>query len=516
MRTTALCSVAFGVLISIGVSSHNAAAQKSNDTVRIPVTQPISGLSYYFAPSHETIFPQTAVQDGLVAFDEKALKFEPLLAKSWKRLDDRTIEFELRDDVKWHDGDVFDADDVASTVTWLVDPQTKLRFKPYWDWMDRVEKLSPTKIRLVSKEPAPYALARLATQTEILPDHIFSKLADKTQFGMAPIGTGMYRSVSVDKNKGFFLEKAPAYKHGGSARPVSNIRRVNLLFIPDTGTQIAQYLARETDVVYNIEFDQATSMAKAPGSAMTITEGMSWSYIALDAKGRSGVKPLEDQRVRRAIMMAIDRSSIEQLIVGDYKLQRKPEALCWRFQEGCDFSAALPAYDPDGAKRLLADAGFKEGFELELTALSVGSGKAIATVVSGQLSKIGIRASVDTISFTAYNKKQSDGKIQAMVSGWHAGGMPDIVGFSSFFFEPGYRDYHGDDELHGLARKADVTVDPSKRKEIARSMFDGMTQRAYAIPLAPSPMAFVHTKDLRIDGGSLHSFGTNVWNLNWQ
>lgn len=500
-------------LLALTAPAH---AQRAKDTLRIAIEQPISGLSYYFAPSSETLALQIAVADGLIAFDEKALKYAPLLASSWRRVDDTTLEFELRGDVKWHNGTPFGADDVVSTVAWLVDPKTKLRFKEFWSWMERAEKLSPTKVRLITRRPTPYAIARMAAQTEILPAHIMDKLQDKTQYGWNPVGTGMYRATKVEKNVGVALERNESYRHGGPARPVSNVKNVTASFIPDDGTQIAQFLAGNLDILRNIDAEQAAIMTKQPRVAATTAEGMSFYYMALDAKGRSGVKPLQDARVRKALMMAVDRAAVQALMTGDYKVKRPPEALCWKFQDACDYTAALPKYDPEGAKKLLAEAGYKDGFDLEATSLTGGTGKAVATLVSGQLAKIGVRVKVEVNTFGVYNNRQRDGKIQMMISGFHAGAMPDITGLSTFFFEDGFRDYHGDRELQNLAVQSNQVMDLAKRKEIGRKMFDGLTERAYAMPLAAYAITFVHSAEVTIDGGSMGSWGTNLWNINWR
>ena len=72
------------------------------------------------------------------------------------------IELEQRDDVKWQDGEKFDADDMVPTLTWASDPKVQLRFKGNWEWIDKVEKTGPHSVRIVAKEPTPYALTSLA------------------------------------------------------------------------------------------------------------------------------------------------------------------------------------------------------------------------------------------------------------------------------------------------------------------------------------------------------------------
>ena len=201
-----------------------ALAQKSKDTLRIPLKFPIDYISYLYSGNvNETHFSTLAVFDTLVMFDEDALKFVPLLAKSWKRVNDRTLEFDLRDDIKWHDGETFDADDVVDSLMWLINPKAKIPNSGNWTWIEKAEKLGPTKVRIVEKSPTPHDLARLSSGTDIYPEHILAKMPDRMQFGRKPTGTGMYKATQVDTNAGIILTRNPDYKMALSAKPMSNI-----------------------------------------------------------------------------------------------------------------------------------------------------------------------------------------------------------------------------------------------------------------------------------------------------
>src|SRR5215469_7406421 len=114
-----------GMLIALTVlasSASGAVAGKADNTLRIAVTDWWSTLDPYQFPLDEAAVFYKTIYEGLVGYDERAHKFVPRLAKSWKRIDNRTIEFELRDDVKWHNGDKFDADDVVATINYARDP----------------------------------------------------------------------------------------------------------------------------------------------------------------------------------------------------------------------------------------------------------------------------------------------------------------------------------------------------------------------------------------------------------
>src|SRR5215472_13017670 len=110
------------VLLALVAVFAPAWAGKSDDTLTIAVTDWWSTLDPYQFPLDEAAVFYQSIYETLASFDERTQKYVPRLAKSWRRIDDRTWEFELRDDVEFHNGDKFDADDVVATVSYAIDP----------------------------------------------------------------------------------------------------------------------------------------------------------------------------------------------------------------------------------------------------------------------------------------------------------------------------------------------------------------------------------------------------------
>ncbi len=110
-------------------STHAGFAQKAKDTVRMGFVDPIEAVDFYYDPKPETSFLTRGVFTNLIDYDPDAGKFVPMMATSWQQVNDTTVEFKLRSDVKFHDGTTFSADDAVYTIKWLIDPATKLRFK---------------------------------------------------------------------------------------------------------------------------------------------------------------------------------------------------------------------------------------------------------------------------------------------------------------------------------------------------------------------------------------------------
>ena len=478
-------------------SAYPAAAQKSGDTLRLAAVQPIQTLSYYFDPTPDTVFESNGVYDGLVSYNTKTGIIEPLLAKSWQRIDPTTLEFELRDDVKWQDGTPLTAADVVYTLNWLSDPKTQIRFQLNWAWIAKVEQTGPYRLRVTAKEPTPFDLTRFAYVTAILPAHQAEALPDKESIGHHPIGTGPYRTKQIDDFKGIELVRNEDYAtHSNAAKPATNVGRILIQPMPEDGTRIAHLLAGDLDLIQQVPFEQAETLAQDARFDMTIVPGSSFMYAAFDARGRSGNKAVLDERVRRALIMAIDRPSLIKLLAGDAKLE-EPEAMCWRAQAGCDYTAALPAYDPAGAAKLLAEAGYAQGFDIEITTF-VGTPSTIAEAVAGQWYKLGIRSKIDRLAVVSYRKKLQAGQIQVMIAAWPAGNIPDVSATVDSFFAAGPTDYSGDETLHQLARQSDTTMDPAARKAIGRTMFDRATEKVFFVPISPYPSVLIHTKQVAV------------------
>ncbi|MAF48718.1 MAG: hypothetical protein CMM10_10660 [Rhodospirillaceae bacterium] len=490
-----------------------ALAQKSKDTLRIAFGDPVSMVDINYDPKPESAFTARIVYDGLVHFDDFNAKFRPLLAKSWRRIDPLTLEFDLREDVKFHDGSPFDADDVVYTINWVTDPKTKLRFKSNWRWVAGVEKLAKYKVRVKAKFPAAMGLMRLAKSTPIYPSDSHGALKRKINFGKKPIGTGPWRVTQVEPNRGVVLVANPI-KHGGDYKNVTNIGKVHAIPIPDRQTQIAHLLTGGVDMVRGLHRDQFDNLKKNPVFDVTATTGLLYTYISMDAAGRSGKKQLSDIRVRRAILHAIDRNKIQRHVVAGGAGAKPIEALCFRIQQGCDYNPVAVAYDPAKAKKLLAQAGYADGFDVTVSAL--GLARTVAEAVIGQLRKVGINARLNALNFGAYRKQQRDGKFQVLVSAWSSGGLPDTSSTANMIFAPGPRNYNGDKMLNKFRIKAAAEMDEGKRRAIYKQAFDRVNEQAYVMPLTTLPTVFVHTKDLAIQNGSLSPYGAALSHIRWK
>jgi len=242
-----------------------ALADKRDNTVRFAYDQVIENVDPYFNNVRLGVILGANVWDTLLYRDPATNEYKGQLATSWKWIDDRTLELELRKGVKFHNGEDFDADDVAFTLNFASDPANKSTQQTNIKWIAKVEKLDRYKVRIHTKEVFPAALEYLAGPLVIHPNEYYAKVGPK---GMneKPVGSGPYRFVEHIVGKSIKLEKNPS-PWSGSNKPVPKIDKVEIRMIPDRQTQVAEALSGGMDLIMNVEYAQAQQLKSDVGVA---------------------------------------------------------------------------------------------------------------------------------------------------------------------------------------------------------------------------------------------------------
>jgi peptide/nickel transport system substrate-binding protein len=474
-----------------------AAAQKSQDTIRLGMNVIVSRLSQYHEPIDEASTFYSRVWESVVAYDEYQKKFVPQLAKSWKRLDATTLEFDLRDDVKFHNGNKFDADDVVATLNYLADPKTALRYKNRYDWVKSAEKLGPYKVRVTTTGPNAIDLGLLAYRYNIQDAETMAGLADKEDYGrLTPYGTGAYRVAEIDKNNGIIVDRYDGYV-GDKKYARAPVKRVHGVFTTDRQTQIAQLLTGGLDIIKNVIQDQANDLKTKPGVAITAKPGGAMAYFVLDASGKAGNAALKDPRVREAMFAAINLDAIIKYIVPGGEVAVKMDVPCFESTIGCKYSKKPPAYDPARAKKLLAEAGYPNGFDFVYDVYNPI--KDIAVAIAGDLTKVGVRTKVVPDTIQIYRKKQGDHALQGWSLFYPLGSHPDASSSLAIWFSGERAAYFDNDPIVLKAMEAaESELDPEKREDLYQTAFDRITEMHYVLPISSIPSVYAHSKDVAI------------------
>jgi len=497
-------TAALAAILAAGTPVDNQAwAQKSKDTMRVAVSDPIRYIEGLFNAGVEGFLLDRVVQDNLLYWDTVDKKLKPQLASEWKRIDDKTIEFKLRQNVKFHDGSDFTADDVVYTFQTAIDPKYNFRLKETrYTYLDRVEKIDKYTVRVHVKEGSGVDLINIANQPPILPYAIHSKIPDKekVEFGRATIGTGPYRLVSLE-NTGIVLKKAPTYNWGGSF-PAGKVGTINVVSIADKQTQMAKVLVDELDVIFDVDLEQAKDvLTKKKNYALHVSPTVNVVFTNFDTANRSGISPFADKRLREAVLSAIDRDTLRKVFLPE-SMKNEPAltSMCHYWLEPCkaDPGPKLPSYDPARAKKLLAEAGYPNGFDLEI--LTWAPPKQVAEAVAGDLRKVGIRATVNSPARNVFTKLRGDGKAVMQVTIWdNSAGQPDIDATARYFFGDTPQNYARDPELMDLVNAARVELDQDKREQMYNHIFGKANEERYMSPIVQFPSLIIHNKDLVFD-----------------
>ena len=402
-------------------------AQKAKDVARISVYEPVATLDNTFEPQPQTSLFANMVFDFLLAFDSEERALKPSVAESWRQIDPRTVEFKLRKDIVFHDGHPLDADDVVYTANFMIDPKVVFRTKETrYGIIERVEKIDQYTVRLITRTPFAPLLTRLASTLPIFPAHIHSKLADKSTFGRAPVGSGPYRALPLNTDSPVILLRNDNYLHGSSAKPAGKISRIEVSAVPDVQTQTARLIAGQQDMMYDVPSDVANFLAGNPSLELMMRDSIQIAFVIFNSNDRSGFGLFKDVRVRQALLHAIDRKAIAKALLpaklSDLPLQ---DALCNDWFIGCAHSLKPPAYDPAAARKLLSEAGHPNGFTLTLS--TWGQARPVAEAIEAQWRRVGVKASIESLAMGAFVKKRGAGQLHAFVALWdNGGGQPDV------------------------------------------------------------------------------------------
>ncbi len=504
--------IAFALLAALVCIAPPTLAQKAKDTLRFPVFDPDAGIDTYTMPSSFANVWGPSAYDMLLAFDPAKGSFVGHLAKSYKQVDPVTYDFEIRDDVKWHDGQKMSADDIVYTLDYLTDPKVTLRYKAYWQWIKSVEKTGPNTVRIVAKIAAPDSLMYLAMRTPMYPKHAHGAVANKIDFATKPVGTGPLQIVQMDKNTGIVGEKYKAYVPS-SVKAASGVGRVVSQPIKDHGTLTATLMVQGADVATDLPPDQTDALVKSGNFETTLgPPSTSYYFLGFPSTAWANNKALADVRVRRAILMAVNREDLVKVKYGPLAKGIEPEAgLCSKSQLGCGFTKSAYAYDPAAAKKLLAEAGYADGFDVVISCFPINATEAQA--VSGMLRAVGIRATVRTHPTAQRQQLITDGKVEIGNYGWSGGGMFDVAGQLGRHVES--NDY-GDPELAKLAEAIPTILDDTKRREAAAKVFDRITEMAYAEATDPNRPVFVHTKEVVLNARTIRAEQVNPHEFGWK
>jgi len=302
------------------------------------------------------------INEGLVRFDEQ-MKVTPLLAESWETKDAQTWTFKLRRGIKFHDGTPFNAEAVKYDVDRLrskKDPYLKrvLKLRTIAKIIKEVKIIDDYTIQFITEYPYSPLIYNLAHHCFLFMSPTAHKKY-KADYGNHPVGTGPYKFVSWRKGDRIILERFDEY-WGDRIEPIKRPKRIVFRFIPEDGARVMALETGEADVITFIPVYEIDRLQKDPRFIVHELPSMKVVYFGMNEQ----VKPFNDVRVRKALNYAVDKESIVKHILGGHATV--PDSVCsptavW-YAPGIKYE-----YNPAKAKKLLAEAGYPNGFTTSMT-----------------------------------------------------------------------------------------------------------------------------------------------------
>jgi peptide/nickel transport system substrate-binding protein len=439
---TRLARALAGALLACGLGATSAQADKASNSLNVAWSTELNTLDRYFSVAPEINIVQYLIFDTLIYRDPATLKLEPMLATSWKWADALTLELELRDGIKFHNEASFTARDVVYTLNWLADTSNVIPTRNNVSWIKSAETIGPMSVRIHLTRPFPAALEYLSGPIPIYPAGYHAEVGAKA-FGERPVGTGPYRVISVNPGRSIVFEANKSYWPGSPKGPPA-IQKMFQRTVPDVNTQIAELLAGRIDWMWRVPEDQAARLGAVPSIQVQSNESLRLGFLLMDASGRTPKSPLTKREVREAIAKAIDRASMAKELAGEGA--RVLHALCHPLQFGCsDNGIQRTQYDVEGAKKLLAAAGYPSGFDIDLYAFSF---RPYSEAVVTYLRAIGVRANLRFMQFPALLQRIQAGETAFVHMNWGSYGVADVSAIVSEFFKAGPLDYARDVITH--------------------------------------------------------------------
>lgn len=421
--------VGLAALTFAGAFAGPFASGASAQDLRIGIAAEPSALDPYYHNLGPNLQISQHLFDALIGQDDNQ-KLVPALAESWKPIDDTTWEFKLRRNVKFHDGSPFTADDVVFSLKRVpAVPRSPSPFTLFTKSIKDVKVVDPFTMRFTTAAPYPL-LPNDLSRVFIMSAKAGSgpapegKTTEQLNKGEGLVGTGPYKFAEWVRGDRLVLARNDAY-WGNKPR----WGKVTFKPISNNAARVAALLAGDVDAIDNPPTADLAKLRSNPNVAVAQAVSNRVIYIHLDsfrddtpgipeAKGKN---PLKDARVRKALSLAINRGAIVDRIMEGLGIAAGDFLPVPLF--GTRPDAAPDTYDPDLAKKLLAEAGWPNGFSITLGTPNdryINDGD-VAQAVAAMWTRIGIRTTVEATTRTVFFKKRDEFTYSAYLAGWGAG-----------------------------------------------------------------------------------------------
>jgi ABC-type transport system substrate-binding protein len=410
--------------------------------------------------------PIQAMYDGLVAWNEK-MEAVPSLATAWEpSADGKAWTFKLRSGIKFHDGSPFNSQAVKATIDHILDKDTASGRRSSYTLIKEVQTPDDGTVRFVTDPPTPdFPFLMADGSAKIISPTALQKFGK--DLGRNPVGTGPYKFVEWVPNQHVVAEVNPDYWG-----PKPKVKRFVYRPIPEASGRVVALRTGEADVVLGIPPADVEALKGDSNLTIQITPGLT----IVEAEPAQSKPPFDDLRVRQALNMALDKDAMIKSVMRGmaYPLNSPSIPGLWG-----TFDFEPVKFDPDGAKKLLAEAGYPNGHDITMiyTSGRWPGDDQIAEAMQGYWNNVGLRTTLRKVAEaerTALTRTNPDTR---------AGQLGFFVKTSAYVDYHLFRMYHssatniegtaqrtayGNPQVDKLIEQEQATFDPEKRLPILK------------------------------------------------
>ena len=441
-----------------------------------------------FVRSVEAETVSQTMYDSLIALDTAGVPV-PSLASSWTFPDDTRMVLELREGVQFHNGEPFNAESVRVSLGRIQDEEHGSHLRNQFASIDSLEIVDDHNIVFHLNRPEAnllYALTRLM----VIPPGYYAEVGDEG-IENSPVGTGPFMFESYTVDDATVVKRNPNY-WAGSPKGQPMVDEVRIRVIPEATVRVAELTTGGVHIADTVPADQRSAVVNAGMELVSFYDAKPFWMIlnrtgfGTDADAATGDQAvqytaLQDKRVAQALNYAVDRQAIiDSLMGGDAFGLGQPFGR--RGFGYPDDDEAYP-YDPDLARQLLADAGYADGFQLDILATHATNLDPVVAVM-GYFEDIGIQPKLEVINTTIANDRWiADSHPGIRVSSWN---NPETAA-DLLFRTGGFISVFSNPELDELLAKDKVTLDLDERRAVLKQITDLLHDDPFAVYLWTEP-----------------------------
>jgi peptide/nickel transport system substrate-binding protein len=447
--------------------------------------------------------------DTLLEFGEQDTELNQGLATEWSNSEDGlTYTLKLKEGVKFHDGTDFNAEAVVFNFNrWKAGNKEQFYYynSQFGDLIQEVKAVDPTTVEFKLSRPlAPFFKNLAMSPFAISSPAAIEKYGDK--YNENPVGTGPYVFKEWKRNDRIVVEKNGNYWQEG----LPKLKSVIFTVIPENAARLNALKTGEVDLIDGVNFSDVPGIEGDSNLQAFFRPSLNVAYLGLT----STRGPLKDKKVRQALNYAVDKKAlVDAFFAGEATpaINPMPEVV-----EGYHNGIQDYPFDLEKAKQFLAEAGYPDGFEMELWAMPVPrpympDGQKVAEALQANFAKIGVKAKIVTYEWATYLDKARAGEADSFLLGW-TGDNGDADNFLYVLLDKdsigsNNYTYYQNEEVHKLLIEAQSTVDPAKRNELYKKAQEIIKDDAPWVPLVHSKPALAGKAN--IDGFKPHPTGSD-------